>query len=400
MTHHHASHDTNYAAPDLNAPMRAAFTVGFVAAALLLIGLFAAPKQFFHSYLIGYIFWFNIALGSMVILMIQHLTGGAWGVMIRRLLEAAARTLPIVALLFIPILFGMKSLYSWMDPAVVAADPIIQQKTLYLNAPFFYLRLGIYFAAWLVLAYLLTRLSIEQDRSPGNAALSQKFSVISGPGAVIYGLTITFASTDWMMSIEAHWFSTLYGAMQAVAQLVSSLAFAILVSMLLLASPPFNRTFNKGHMHDLGKLLFAFLMVWAYMKLSQGLIIYSGNVAEFVSWYYYRTKGAWFYVAVGLVLLHFALPWILMLSRDLKKNRLFLGGMAAWILVMHYVDMYWMINPGLKKGVFAPHWLDPVALAAVGGIWLGFYLKRVQQLPLLPVNDPYLEEALAHHGRH
>jgi hypothetical protein len=237
----------------------------FLGVVLAIVGFALYGQQrFFQAYLVAYTFVFGVVLGSMALLMVQHLSGGAWGVVIRRPLEAAVRTMPIMAFLFIPIVLGMGDLYHWTHADVVANDQVIREKAAYLNTPFFIARQFFYFAIWLVIGALLTRWSAEQDRT-GDPALIRKFSILSGGGLVVYSLTVTFAMVDWTMSVNPHWFSTMWGPLHMVGQGLSAMSFAIVILIMLSQMAPLNRVVTSHHLHDLGKLLFAFLMLWAYL---------------------------------------------------------------------------------------------------------------------------------------
>jgi hypothetical protein len=374
-----------------------AAVAGVIGLVALLAGAFGSPDQFFRSYLPAFLFVFGIALGSLAALMLQHMTGGAWGLMIRRILEAGARTLPLVGVLFLPLAFGLPRLYSWADPAKVASDAILQAKAPYLNVWFFVIRAVIYFVIWSVFAALLSRWSAQQDATPG-AGDDRRFRMLSGPGLVMYGLTLTFASVDWVMSLDPHWFSTIFGMLFIGAQGLSVFAFAIAVLALVSDLPPFAGRVKPAHFLDLGKLMFAFVILWAYLAFSQFLIIWSGNLPEEITWYLERASGGWQWVALVIALGHFALPFLVLLSRDLKKNRRALMTVAIGILVMRYVDSYWLTAPSFSPEHLSLHWMDVAAVVGLTGIWLAAFFRLFQSRQPLPVNDPYFEDALAHGG--
>ncbi|AXA35139.1 MAG: hypothetical protein D6691_06595 [Candidatus Hydrogenedentota bacterium] len=355
--------------------------------------------QFYHSYLVAFIYWFHFGLGALAFLMIQYLTGGAWGLMGRRVFEAASRTLPLLVVLFLPIVVGMHSLYEWSHAEVVAKDPVLQQKVAYLNPKGFLIRTAIYFALWVLVGFLLARWSAKQDRALEPGAMSQRCATLSGPGLVIYGLSATFASVDWLMSLEPHWYSTIYGALFVVGELCGALAFTIVV-LVWLGKGPLSSVLGKRHYHDFGKLLLAFVMLWAYISFSQFLIIWSGNLAEEVTFYVKRLEGAWQYVALALIIAHFALPFLLLLSRDLKRNPSTLVLVALLVLGMRYVDLFYLIRPASPHREFAGFsWMDLAAFVAVGGIWCAAFLFNLSKRSLLPVNDLRLKEAIEH-GKH
>jgi hypothetical protein len=390
--------------PEVGRYQTRALIVGVVFLALSLVGLFIhQTENFFRAYLMGYLFWVGIALGSLAVLMLQHLTGGAWGMVIRRVLESSTRTLPLLLLLFVPIILGMHSLYEWTHQDKVNGDEILKAKSVYLNIPFFAARVVIYFAVWLGLAYLLNKWSGEQDRT-AERSLSRRMRMLSGPGLVLFVLTVTFASIDWAMSLDPHWFSTIWGLLFVAQWGLSSFAFVIALMALLSTRAPFKGVLAPAHFHDLGKLLLAFVMVWAYFNFSQYLIIWSGNLPEETKWFISRTRGWWGAVAIVVIIFHFALPFLMLLSRDLKRNARLLAGVAGLVLMMRLLDLFWIVAPKADKTHFEPGglWLYFVAPIGLGGIWLWYFATQLKKRPLLPLNDPYLEEALEHgkHGGH
>jgi hypothetical protein len=343
-------------------------------------------EQLFRSYLISYLFWFGIALGCLPLLMLHHLVGGTWGFVIRRVLEAGTRTLPLMALLFLPIIFGIHYLYDWSHPEIVARDSILQAKDVYLNVPFFIVRAAIYFLAWLIFAYLLNKWSAEQDVT-GNPALIRRFQLLSAPGLVVYSLAITFASVDWGMSLEPHWFSTIYGMFFIVGQSLAALAFAIPVAARLSDSPPVSKFLNADIFQDLGNLVLAFVMLWAYLSFSQYLIIWSGNLPSEIPWYVRRGTNGWQWVAALLALFHFAIPFLLLLGRANKRKKTFIASIAIAIVAMRWVDIYWLIAPAFFPTVRI-HWMDILLLALLGGIWFYVFLGQLMNRAPLPLRDP------------
>jgi hypothetical protein len=358
----------------------------------------APPEQFFRSYLIGFMLCLGIALGSLAITMIHHMTSGGWGMVSRRAFEAAARTLPMLTLLFLPIaIFGMKPLYLWARPEVVANDAVLQMKAPYLNVPFFLGRAALYFVIWNALALLFSRWSREQDESGLRPIGSErKFRILSAGGLLLYAMTITFASIDWVMSLDPHWYSTIFGILFMGGQGLSALAFVIIVLASVRDLPPLAGVLKPLHFHDLGKLMFAFTMLWAYFSFSQFLIIWSGNLPEEIPWYMERLHGVWGIIALALVLVQFAAPFLLLLSRDLKRNPALLRNVALVVLGMRFFDLLWLIKPG-AEGLHL-HWMDFVVPAGLFGVWLFVFVTQFRKRPALPVHDPYFAEAMAVHG--
>lgn len=394
---------STYAPPAELAGQRTRFLVlGGVGAVVLGAGAFANPGQFYRSYLVAFLFWFGIALGSLGLQMLHHLTRGAWGIVIRRVLEASARTLPFVALLFLPIAFGMDSLYSWTDTAKVQADHLLAHKAAYLNKPFFLIRAGVLFAVWTVFAYQLSKWSRLQDET-GDKQYFHKMQALSGGGLVVYALTITVAAVDWLMSLDPHWFSSLYGIYWIGCQGVSTLAFVSLVNLYLVRREPLAGVLQPRHFHDLGKLLFAFVMLWTYFCLSQFLIIWSGSLPEETLWYAHRLHGGWNFIALAILVLHFALPFLLLLSRDIKRNAAMLSKVAILLLVARVVDTYWQAAPNFHTSLgdaLRWSWMDVAAVVGLGGIWLGLFFWQLGARSLLPTRDPYFAEALEAGGHH
>ena len=389
-------HDATYTPPaSLDALRQRSLIVGVIGLVAAAAGAFVNPGQFFHAYLLAYLFWLAAALGGLALLMLQHLSGGGWGVVLRRTFEAAARTLPWMALLFVPLVFGLRDLYPWTDAAMVAEDKILREKALYLNTPFFLARAAACFAVWIGLALLLTRWSAEQDRSgdPGAAVRMRNTSAV---GMVLYFLTMTVAAIDWAMSLEPHWFSTMYGFLFVIGQALMGLSMAILVARKLSRETPMSGVFNAGHFHDFGKLLFAFTMVWAYLSFSQFLIIWSANLPEEIPWYQHRLSHGWEYIGLALVAFHFAVPFIVLLSRRSKRNAALLAGMAAWLIVARFLDLFFLIGPEAYPNGLGFHWLDLAAPVGLGGVWVALFLSNLKSRPLLPLRDPGLENAL--HG--
>ncbi len=375
-------------ASDLDRFSQRALLIGVAGLALCALGWFLNPDQFYRSYLVGFLFWNGVALGCLAIAMLHQLSGGAWGVVIRRILESATRTFPVTLVLFLPLLFGIHSLYIWSSPAAVAADKTLQHKAAYLNVPFFMGRAALYFAIWLTVAYFFNKWSLEQDRT-GPEPWSSRLQGMAGPALLLYGATVTFSSIDWVMSLDPHWFSTIYGILFIGGQGVSALSFVIAVIVLVAARPPMSEAITDKHLRDLGTLLFAFIMLWAYFNFSQFLLIWAGNLPEEIPFYLKRMQGGRMWVGLGLVLFHFALPFLLLLSREFKRNRKWMAAVAGWVICMRIVDLFWLTG-------FELHWLDVAAPVGLGGIWVAAFFRQLKQRPLLPLHDPELEEALEH----
>ena len=395
---------------DLEQLRKRALMAGVAGLVLCAIGFVVNRDHFFRSWLVAFLLFLGIALGSMTLAMIQHLTGGAWGVF-RRVFEASSRTLPLLALLFLPIAFGMTSLYPWTHDDLVAGDEIMRHKAPYLNTGFFLLRAAFYFAGWIGLAWTLNKWSKRQDE--GETKVNTAIQRLSGFGIVFYALTVTFAGIDWIMSINPHWYSTLFGFLMMGGQGLSTLAFTIIVSWFLSRRPPMQDLLKPHHFHDLGKLSLAFTMLWAYFNFSQFLLTYAANLVEEVPYFLARMDHGWQYLAIFLVVFHFFVPFFMLLSRDNKRQASRLVVIAAWILFVRYVDLYMLVTPefgadggnlhmlhGEHESHFFVHWLDLAAPLAVGGLWVWMFATQLLQRPMLAFRDPYLREALQSSGGH
>jgi hypothetical protein len=367
---------------------RRCLTVGGAALFLSVGGAFLNPSRFFQAYLLGYLFWVGIALGCLAILMLHHLVGGRWGFVIQRFLEAGVRTLPLMALLFLPILLGLKDLYLWARPEAVAAEEILRHKQAYLNASAFFGRAVAYFAAWIGTGTILTMLSDRRDQGTETLPLTRRMLVLSGPGLLLYGVTVSFAAIDWAMSLEPLWFSSIYGVVFIVGQGLAALAFVIVAAVLLSDQEPLRGAITPQQFHDLGNLLLAFVMLWAYIAFSQFLIIWSGNLPEEIPWYINRIGGGWGVLAAILIVFHFVVPFLLLLSRSTKRRAKVLVRVAAAILILRLLDLFWLTAPSFHPRSFSLHWMDLLLPVGLGGIWLAAFLWHLKRRPLLPQHDP------------
>jgi hypothetical protein len=372
-------------------------TVGVIGAVLCAVGGFADAEQFLRSYLFGYMFWFNLSLGCLAAVMAHNLTGGDWGAATRRQLEAGIRVLPLMALLFLPILLGLPKIYEWANPEHVAHSAVLQQKSGYLNPSFFVLRTAVYFVIWIGLANFLYKWSSELEQRP-SLAIVRRMENLSGPGIVIYFLTSTFAAFDWVMSLDPHWYSTIYGLLFIVYQGLSTLAFMIAVTTWLSKYEPVSQVATEKAFHDLGKLTHGFIVLWVYGTFAQFLIIWSGNLPEEIVWYVHRASGGWKLFAIALGVFHFAVPFFLLLSRTNKAKKNILVKIAGLILLMRFVDLYWVISPSFNPNGVHFHWLDVAAPVGIGGLWLATFYFQLRKRPLSPLPDPFAEaeQALEH----
>lgn len=404
--------ETSY--PQLNTIQLVALVVGLVGLLALGVGAALDLKHFFQSYLFGYMFALAPGLGCLIWMMIHHLTGGTWGISIRRMLEAGALSLGLMALLFIPIalsvmgFFGEEAahaLYHWNDPATWADpdaftfDPIIAFKVPYLNAPFYVVRAVIYFLLWIGLALLYRNWSLQQDKT-GNQAFTARMKAISGVGLVIFVLTVTLMSVDWVMSIDVHWFSTMYGVLYIVGQSLFAMALMIVMMAILINYKPFDGLVGTKQVHDLGKFLFALTALWAYVNYGQYIIIWSGDIAEFTPWFVRRANGGWVGFSLALIIFHFFVPFFVLLSRRTKQTIPRLVLVAAFMILMRLLDMAFLVLPEFRETVLGIMWMDLVAPFGFFGIWLALFLWIIKRQPLLPPNDPNTERLLIGGGGH
>jgi hypothetical protein len=366
--------------------------VGGIFLAACCLGAVADRTQFFRSYLAAYLFYLGIGLGCMGILMVYYLTGGAWGFLIRRVLEAGMRTLPLLAVLFTPIAFGLGDLYLWAQPDQIAANKQIQQKLAYLNPPFFWVRAAAYFVLWAGTAFLLSRWSRQEDQS-GDPAAARKLANLSGPGLVMYGITITFASVDWVMSLQPGFRSTIFGPVVASGQMLSGLAVAVIVMAWLVARPPLADLVSLEALNDLGTLVFTFLIVWAYLVYFQLMLVWIANLPYDVSWFTPRMQGGWQWVAWALFVFHFSIPFFLLLMRQVKRNPAALAGACGLLLFMQLVFTDFQVLPSFGVTSLADHWMDFVAPVGLGGMWLAYFLWQLRRSTVLPRHDVNAEAA-------
>jgi hypothetical protein len=390
--------EQDYRAPEsIDRIRQGALIAAMVGVVICIIGIFKAPDRFFPSYLLAFMFVLGLSLGSLGLLMLQHLTGGNWGIIIRRPLESATRVLALVAVLFVPIFFGMKYLYAaWLDAPSSGEGALSDFQRDYLTPNGFRIRAIVYFVIWLVLVFIFNRWSREQDANREDRGLRRRLKMLAGPGIILYVFVMSFAAIDWVMSISPHWASTIYGFLFIAGQLISSMSLMIAVVVLLARTGPLSDVLQPRHIHDLGKLLLAFLMLWAYFDFSQLLIIWSGNQPEEISFYRTRLYSEWGVVAVVVVIFHFFVPFFLLLSRDLKRNTKLLPKVALWLIFMRVVDLFWMTRPEFTPNAWPNLW-DLAALLALGGLWFFVFAGQLKQLPLLPLGDPKLAEGIEHH---
>jgi len=388
---------------DLTAPpvvktiMRRSLVIGVIFSIAAVVGAFFQPDVFIRGYLLSFMAWLGVTLGSMAILMLRHLTGGGWGMVIRRIMGAAMRCIWLMAILFLPIGFMMPRLYVWARPLDTIADKHLREHLqdithTYLTVHGFWIRAVIYFAIWLFLIFFLSKWSAEQNQPPVRDN-SAKFKVLAGPGLILYGFTISFAAIDWVMSLDPSWISTIYGLLFLAGQCLSAICFAVVIERILVRYKPMSELLRPDFVHDHGKLMLTFVMIWAYFSFSQWLIIWAGNLPEEITWYLKRIRGGWGTVGLFLAIFHFAVPFVFLLSRPFKRDVTRLVWLAVWLMLMRWLDILWNI-----EGNFSPTltitWADVIVPIAMGGLWLALFFRNLASMPLLPAYDLYAREVL------
>lgn len=355
----------------------------------------SAKEQMYFSYHVAFMYFLSIALGAFFFVIVQFATKAGWSVLVRRLAENLAGTLPVFVVLALPLVLGSHTLFHhWMDAEVRATDRFIIHKAPYLNEAFFYGRMVFYFFVWTVLAYRFRARSVAQDLS-GDHGITRGLQNLSYPSIFLFALTITFASIDWIMALDPHWYSTMFGVYYFAGAIVAIYATLVLLSMALQSHKAFGKVFNVEHFHDLGKLMFAHTAFWAYIAFSQYFLIWYANIPEETLFFKHRAVDSWLWVSIALAVGHFCIPFVVLLSARMKRNRTVLWFGAVWMLVVHFMDIYWLIMPTLHTEAVALSWLDLTALVGVGGIFVGTFGVLLGRARIVPTRDPRLPESLA-----
>jgi len=367
--------------------------IGALGLLLCCAAFFYNREEFFQSYSFAFLYWGGFSIGGLGVLLMHHTVGGKWGVTIRRLLEAQMRTIPLIAVLIIPILFGLRFLYPWANHDVVMQTPVLQHKAPYLNTPFFIGRVVLYFAIFLFWGFRVNRMADRQDET-GDPTLRERMRAFSAPGILIFTIVGTFAYIDWILSADVQFFSTVYGAMILIGDILQAIAMSIIVLVLASRENRFGGRVNAPILHDLGNMMFAFVIFWAYLSASQLIIVWPANLPQEIGWYLDRVRGFWKYLAAVTALSMFAIPFCLLLSQDRKRNPIRLMRVAIFILCARIVDMFWIVEPTHRTHGFALYWTDFAAFLGIGGIWVYVYLGQLRRRPLLPLRDPRVAEPM------
>ena len=372
--------------------------VGAVTAALGIVVCailgFGNPKQFYFSYLVSFLFFLSLALGGLFFVLIQYASQGGWGIVLRRIGETVFATLPVMAVLFLPIVFGMHDLYHWSVPGASEHDPFLAWKKPFLNVPFFLLRALIYFTCWSFIALLYYRLSRRQDTT-GDHAISGRLRKLAGPAIIVLALTQTFASVDWIMSLTPHWYSTMFGVYFFAGSFVGFIALLAVMAVAMRGAGLLDTVISTEHLHDVGKFLFAFTAFWAYIAFSQFFLMWYANLPEETILYKARLEGSWKSVSILLMVGHFAVPFLFLMGRAVKRRGWTLAVGGVWLLIMHFIDLYWQIMPSLHPEGVRVSVLDVAAFLAIGGCFVASVGWLMRRQALVPVRDPRLAESLA-----
>lgn len=383
---------------DFGGPARVALVLGALGLLAAVVGAFFGAEAFFESYLFAFLFWLGLALGCLVLLAVNHMAGGSWGAVIRRPLEAGVAVLPVMALFFIPLLFGLNLLYVWTDASYVATHPTVEAKVAYLNIPFFIIRGLVYFGLWILAATMYLRQSSQQDQDAANSGkIGYRMKNMSGLWIVVYVITMTFAGIDWGMSLTPVWWSGIYSVILMISQAILAMAFTIAI-MVYLASrnAAVNELLTAKRLQDLGNFLMAFTMFWAYVSMSQLIIQWSNNVIETNTWYVARLSPEWISVSVFLLFFGFFAPFAILFSRWVKRKRRALILVAFWAILVQGVNLFWFLIPTYERTGGQLIWLDLALLIGIGGIWMFAFFRSLGSRPILPLHDPRLSKAGGH----
>jgi hypothetical protein len=367
--------------------------IGVIGLLLCGVGFFANRAGLFQSYLFAYIYWGGFTIGGLTVLLMNHVVGGTWGVTTRRLLGAAVRTLPLLLVLLVPILIGIRDIYPWAQPETVRHNDFLLHKQGYLNFPFFLARSAVYFAIWFFWGFRVYKMADQQDET-GDPTLRERMRRFSAPGLLIVVLSASFAYIDWILSADAQYYSTIYGAMILIGSVLQTFALIILVLVLASGRDRFGGRVNPNVLHDLGNLMFAFTIFWTYLTASQLIITWPANLPQEIEWYLVRVRGGWKVFAVIVALSMFAIPFLALLSQARKRDPIRLMRMAVWILCARLVDVFWIVEPTYRTKGLAIYWTDFAAFLGVGGIWVYFYLNQLRRRPLLPLRDPRVAQPM------
>ncbi|MBD3377187.1 hypothetical protein GF406_19310 [candidate division KSB1 bacterium] len=383
----------SFARPETGALSRISLIIGAVFLALSVIGFFVDKNQFFFSYQVAFTFWLSIGLGGLFLTLLHHVFGATWSIVLRRIMETIMSVLPWMVLFFLPMLLGLHELFHWTHSDAVAHDPLLQQKQPYLNVPFFIIRAVIYFSVWIYLARWFYKKSVDQDKEYDHKQ-AHRLRQVAAPAIILFALTLTFAAFDWMMSLDPHWYSTIYGVYYFAGSTLATISILIIFTRTIQAKGGMKNVLNLDHYHDMGKMLFTFVVFWAYIAFSQYFLIWYANIPEETLYYFHRWEGNWKTISLIIVFGKFVIPFLILITRSSKRNLTFLTTISLWLLLMQWLDLYWMIMPTLHPHSTHFSWLDVTTLLGIGGVFVGLFFNKVQKQEIVPVNDPKLPQSL------
>ena len=368
--------------------------VGLAGACALAAGTEGGWDRFFPSYLVSFVFFLSLALGALFFVLVQHATRAGWSVAVRRLAEGVAPNVFLpMAFLAAPVLFGLRALYPWTDTASVAADHLLHAKAPWLNVPFFLARTVVYFVLWSALAIWFHRQSTTQDKT-GDPRLTKTMETTSTVALVAFAFTVTFFAFDYLMSLTPHWYSTIFGVYFFAGCVLGFFALMAVLAFLVQRGGALRRAISTEHYHDLGKLIFAFTVFWAYIGFSQYMLMWYANLPEETIWYAARQAGSWAGWSLFLLFGHFLVPFLALLSRSVKRRKASLVAGAVWMLAMQWADVYWLVMPGKSPGTIPLSLMDVAVFLGVGGLFFAAAVRRLGAHPLVAVKDPRLSESL------
>ena len=378
-----------YQITDQSRVQNIALVIGLCGLAISGVGWFTDGSRFYHAWLTAFLYWLSLGLAGLFFTMLHYLTAARWSVVLRRVSEGLMLQLPWLAVAFLPVLLGLHDLFHWSHEEALASDHLLKWKSAYLNAPFFVVRVAVYFAVWTALALLLRKRSLAQDAQPqlDHVAGLRK---LSAGGMLLFAVTVTFAAFDWLMSLEPHWYSTIFGVYFFGGCFLSGVSLIVVICFFMRRNGILGEIITAEHYHDLGKLMFAFTIFWAYIGFSQFFLIWYGNIPEETIWYLSRWEGGWSGVSFVLLFGHFAIPFLVLIFRAVKRSPMLLGLVAAWILVMHWVDLYWLVYPTFMEQSAGVGWIEIAPVVGIGGVFVSSFWRSFSSHPLVPTGDPWL----------
>jgi hypothetical protein len=368
---------------------------GLLGAVLCVVSFMQNRTGFLGSYLTAFSFFLALALGSFFFVFVQHLSRSAWSVTIRRISETAAMNLPWMFILFIPCLVFVNDILPWIDPEVRAKDHLIHAKAAYLNPTFLWIRVAFCFAVWGGFTWFFLNTSRKQDESK-DPALTTKMGRVAAVAAILFTISQTLYALDWIMSLDPHWFSTMFGVYYFAGSVVAQYCFLILIAAILRKKTARKDIFRTDHFHDAGKLLFGHNVFWTYIGFSQFFLIWYANIPEETVWFLHRAEGSWKTISLMLPWCHFAIPFLYLMSWHVKRNIVALSVGAVWLIIMCYIDIFWLIQPNFQHHGAHFGLADVASILAIGGFFMFMFIRRLNAANLIPAGDPRLPDCLTY----